>query len=141
MEFKKCLSFVMRWEGGYVNDPHDAGGETKYGISKRAYPNEDIKNLTLERAGELYKKDYWDKIGADRLDDGLDCAVFDCAVNMGVGRAKQFLARASTWVEFNEERREYYKGIVASKPSQSKFIKGWMNRVDALDDFIEQETS
>ena len=40
----------LRPDMGYVNDPKDRGSETKAGISKRAYPNEDIKNLTLDRA-------------------------------------------------------------------------------------------
>ncbi|MBI5843910.1 MAG: hypothetical protein HZB23_04475 [Deltaproteobacteria bacterium] len=48
----------MAHEGGYVNDPADPGGETRFGISRRAYPNEDIKALTRERAAEIYYRDY-----------------------------------------------------------------------------------
>jgi len=141
MEFNKALEFTLKYEGGYSNDPLDAGGMTKYGISQKAYPNEDIKNLTKARAAELYKRDYWDKIGADNLEDGLDCAAFDCAVNMGVGRAKTFLARAdNSWVTFNELRREYYNTIVKNRPTQMRFIRGWMNRVEALDDYIEDNS-
>jgi len=56
--FERCIAFVLRHEGGYVNDPRDPGGETKYGISKRAYPGLDIKNLTEEQAKEIYRQDY-----------------------------------------------------------------------------------
>ena len=35
--------WILQTEGGYVNDPADPGGETKYGISKKAYPTVDIK--------------------------------------------------------------------------------------------------
>ena len=57
--FDKAMNFVGLMEGGYVNDPIDKGGETKYGISKRSYPNLDIKNLTKEQAREIYYKDFW----------------------------------------------------------------------------------
>ena len=40
--FEEIIEVVLEHEGGYVNDPKDPGGETKYGVSKRAYPNEDI---------------------------------------------------------------------------------------------------
>ena len=49
-EFDEIIEVVLKHEGGYVNDPDDPGGETKYGISKKAYPDEDIKELTIERA-------------------------------------------------------------------------------------------
>ena len=48
--FDKIIEVVLEHEGGYVNDPDDAGGETKYGIAKRWYPSVDIKNLTKEQA-------------------------------------------------------------------------------------------
>jgi lysozyme family protein len=70
-------------EGGYVNDPDDSGGETNGGISKRTYPNLDIKNLTKEKIFEIYKKDYWDKYGLDNLQDQLLAnQLFDMFINM-----------------------------------------------------------
>jgi len=61
---------VLKREGGYVDDPTDRGGETKYGISKRSYPQLDIKNLTLEQALEIYRKDYWKPSRVEKLPDG-----------------------------------------------------------------------
>ncbi len=52
--FEGALKFTLSWKGGLVNDPNDPGGETKYGISKRAYPELDIANLTLEQAKGIY---------------------------------------------------------------------------------------
>ena len=92
--WENAFNLLMKNEGGYVNDPHDAGGETKYGISKRAYPNEDIANLTIERAKQIYKRDYWNKCKCDFLPDALSVAVFDFAVNSGVNRAIRFLQMA-----------------------------------------------
>ena len=82
-----AINFVLEQEGGYVNNPFDKGKETKYGISKKAYPNEDIKNLTLDRAKEIYYRDYWTRCKCDNLPDALSVAVFDFAVNSGVKTA------------------------------------------------------
>lgn len=92
--FEKALAFVLRHEGGYSNDPRDSGGETKFGISKRAYPDEDIANLTPERAGELYKRDYWDKCSCGLLPSPIALILFDCAVNQGPAKAIRLLQAA-----------------------------------------------
>lgn len=83
-DFDKAFEHVVGLEGGYVNDPQDPGGETKYGISKRQYPLEDIKNLSLERAKIIYRMDYWNKIQGDGLPYPTNMLVFDAAVNQGV---------------------------------------------------------
>lgn len=93
MSFDECFEDVIGLEGGYVNDPVDPGGETKYGISKRAYPDEDIRELTLARAKELYRRDYWDKVKGDMLPTPLDAYVFDAAVNQGVPAAIKMLQK------------------------------------------------
>lgn len=77
-------------EGGYVNNPKDPGGETKYGISKRSYPSLDIASLTLEDAKNIYKRDYWDKVRGDDLPYHTAFAMFDAAVNSGVTQAIRF---------------------------------------------------
>lgn len=82
-----AVRFVIGEEGGYVSDPHDNGGETKFGISKRAYPMLNIKALTEDEAKALYKRDYWDKINGDKLPYPFDVLVFDSAVNQGVSGA------------------------------------------------------
>jgi len=94
MNFDESFKKLIGHEGGYVNDPRDPGGETKYGISKRAYPNVDIKNLTLEGAKLIYKRDYWDKCRCDDLPDAVRFDVFDAAVNSGVKQAVLWLQRA-----------------------------------------------
>jgi lysozyme family protein len=94
MTFDEAFKIVIGHEGGYVNHPSDPGGETKFGVCKRAYPGEDIKNLTLERAQQIYRRDYWDKLHADDLPKQVRFAVFDSAVNSGVGQAAKWLQRA-----------------------------------------------
>lgn len=94
MGFEQAFASVVGLEGGYVNDQRDPGGETRYGISKRAYPDEDIKNLTLDRAKVLYRRDYWNACRCDELPARLAPLVFDAAVNQGVATAIRLLQQA-----------------------------------------------
>lgn len=94
MSFATVVEMVLHHEGGYVNHPSDPGGETKYGISKRAYPEISIVDLTEEKAAELYKRDYWDRIKGDDLPVGIACVVMDYAVNSGISRASKALQSA-----------------------------------------------
>lgn len=83
----------MRSEGGYVNDPNDPGGETKWGISKRSYPTLNIAALTREDVRIIYRRDFWDRIQADTLKDGVAFQTFDFAVNSGIETAVRYLQR------------------------------------------------
>lgn len=99
MTFDKSFAHVIGLEGGYTDGEtgssmYDPGGETKFGISKRAYPKENIKELTLDRAKILYKLDYWDRVKADELPSPLDSFMFDAAVNQGVEAAVKLLQKA-----------------------------------------------
>lgn len=94
--WESAVNLSVKIEGGLSLDKDDKGnwtggkkgvGElkgTKYGISAAAYPNEDIANLTPERAKELYKRDYWDVNKCDYLPDWASVAVFDFSINSGV---------------------------------------------------------
>jgi len=91
MSFETVVHMVLEHKGGYVNHPSDPGGETKYGISKRAYPDVDIAELTEDDAADIYKRDYWDRIKGDDLPVGVACVVMDYAVNSGISRASKAL--------------------------------------------------
>ena len=93
--FNKSLEFVLAMEGGYVNDPHDPGGATKYGISHRAYPHLNIEALTLDDARTIYLRDYWLGSGAKvaAISPELAMIMFDTAVNMGVSTSIRLLQR------------------------------------------------
>lgn len=84
MDFEEAVDHILKFEGGYVNDSRDGGGETKYGISKRAYPSLDIKNLTIKDAKIIYKHHYWNNMKCDNLPPRVRLMIFDCAVNQGV---------------------------------------------------------
>lgn len=93
MDFDSAFTRLLGNEGGYVNDPKDPGGETKWGISKRSYPALDIKNLTQEQAKEIYLRDFWMPLGA-ATHPAIKFQVFDFAVNAGIGTALRKLQLA-----------------------------------------------
>lgn len=93
--FDKAFVAIIGAEGGYVNDPRDPGGETKFGISKRSYPKEDIPNVTLDRAKAIYFQDFWTPVRGDDLPWPLSLFVFDAAVNQNPTVAVKLLQKAA----------------------------------------------
>ena len=146
-DFEQCFEKIIIAEGGYVNDPNDPGGETNYGISKRQYPNLDIKNLQIEQVKKIYKEDYWDKVHGDEIRYPLNLFMFDCAVNQGVSVAIKLLQRALGIQQdgilgvvtqksilkaghnlesyFMAERALYYTGT----RNFDKYGRGWFSRI------------
>lgn len=94
MNFDTAFERVVGLEGGYSNDPEDPGGETNWGISKRQYPHLDIRNLTREQVKPIYLNDFWNRIHADELYDGVAYQTFDFAVNSGIETAIRKLQTA-----------------------------------------------
>jgi lysozyme family protein len=92
--FDDAFDRLMGHEGSYVNDPKDPGSATKWGISQRSYPLLNIKALTREQAKHIYRRDFWSRIQADTLPDGVAFQVFDFAVNSGIETAVRYLQRA-----------------------------------------------
>lgn len=133
--FNKAIKFVLKWEGGYSNDPNDPGGETKYGISKRSYPELDISKLTLKQAKEIYYQNYWLKSGCDELPYPFDIVVFDTAVNMGRRRAMEFLDAYNDWRDYLLKRLYTYSKFKLAK----LYFRGWANRVLDLYKFISDD--
>lgn len=153
--FKKAIEVILKHEGGYINHPNDPGGETKYGISKRAFPNEDIKNLTIERAKEIYLKKYWEPLNLCLIhDENLALHLFDHAVNAGTKTAVKMLQRIVKTSEdgimgpitanaankdkcsldkYIRARYTHYYKIAEQNPKLNVFLKGWMKRVESTE--------
>ncbi len=152
MSPERVISHVIAIEGGYVNDPKDPGGETKYGICKRSYPDLDIKNLTVEQATAIYIQDYWTPLKCSDLPIIFRLVVFDCGVNQGVYRAAKMLQRAlgvkqdgiignitlrrasaypskEKFYQFVSYRAVAYLGTVIVRPKSRKYFRGWMKRL------------
>ena len=97
--FDVCLKHLLMHEGGFVNHPSDPGGMTNLGVTARVWEEwvghpvdeKQMRALTPALVAPLYRKKYWDACRANELVSGLDYAVFDVAVNSGVGRAIKLL--------------------------------------------------
>ena len=157
--FEKAFANLIKEEGGYCDHPNDKGGETKYGISKRSYPHLDIKNLTLDQAKEIYKKDFWLPIHGDELpSDELACEALEQSVNMGIKTAVSFMqvvcvaegsidmvvdgkmgkqtlqalnriAPSFTLVAIRALAIAHYLKLAREEPPMKVFLKGWIKRV------------
>ncbi len=93
--FRYAVEMVLQHEGGYVNDPSDPGGETKYGISKRSYPHLDIANLTREEAIAIYRRDWWERCRIGEIEDvTIASKVLDLFVNVGPIQGATIVQRA-----------------------------------------------
>jgi len=159
--FDASFARIIKSEGGYVNDPADRGGETNLGVTigawgaylNRAIQPGEMAKLTVDTVKPFYKQMYWDKVKGDDLPVGVDYAIFDFAVNAGVGRAAKFLQRAVGAVDdavigpgtlalvakttpgkllenFAKQKEAFYNSLAEKNPTQKKFLKGWMARVD-----------
>ena len=189
--FALAHNFTAEWEGGLSNDKFDAGGITKYGVSivfltdvyneskaNRAMLNtmlgltstpktEDIKSLTKAQAEELFRWQFWGRLGLDAFPVRPAVFLYDCAVNHGRSTAVKLTQRgcnAAGWTpaliddgilgpksheafmsatsdKFVDcavtARENYYKAIVRNKPTQSVFINGWLNRAKALRSYLK----
>lgn len=158
--FQLAFNRVINHEGGYSDNPKDPGNwtggavkkgllkGTKYGIAAVSYPSLDIKNLTLEEAKNIYKKDYWDKNNLDLFDKILAFQIFDAAVNHGNKQAVKFIQSLVGVTEDgilgsvtanaikSENQKKLAIDYVASRiafytklKTFNSFGKGWMNRM------------
>ena len=141
MSFDVALKYTLQFEGGYVNDPTDKGGQTNKGITKAVYdeyrtknslPIQSVKNISDKEVQDIYYKQYWLAAGCDKLSDKLAIVTFDMAVNSGASRAKRYLTLTQDPNKYLDLRAEFFKKIVQNNPSQQKFLKGWLNRVENL---------
>jgi lysozyme family protein len=140
--FDEQLKLTLKYEGGFVNDPHDPGGATKYGITIATLSHElghrasvmDVKNLDIPTASAIYRKKYWNAIGGDNLPSGVDALAFDVAVNSGVGTALKWLGEckgmspAATVDYLDKRRRNFYRAL----KTFWRFGRGWMAREQAM---------
>jgi hypothetical protein len=154
--FNKAMNTIFRAEGGYVNDPFDSGGETKYGVSKNNNPDIDVKNITRADAEQIAHDRYYRKYGIDRLPDGIRGDVFQvgwaCGPRVAIRQLQELLGVSKTGTvddatlraaqsgpgdlrdKYLAVHRNYLIGITERKPSQKKFLRGWMNRVELIRD-------
>lgn len=173
-DFTVFFPTLLKHEGGFVNDPVDPGGATNKGVTFQTFKAhaktllnveptlDNLKNLTDEQAGKIYKIEYWDKVhGDDIKTQDLANIVFDFYVNAGANASKllqqvlkdmgqtvtvdgvigpgtmSVLAQVDeieVYRRYKKGRAKYYEDLVAKRPPLKKFLKGWLNRVNSFPD-------
>ena len=153
--FALSLEYVLKNEGGYVNDPRDPGGETMMGVTKAAWStwlkrhieDGEMAKLTVADITPFYKALYWDKC-CNQLTTGIDYMAFDASVNMGVGQSIRLLQKSLGCVpdgvigpntmklineskvndmidKYSTQKEMFYKSLAL----YNTFGKGWLSRV------------
>lgn len=175
--FKEAYDITAKYEGGYVNDPADAGGETIFGVARNAWPNLNMWNILdeykkqglrgkdleakcksnhdfISEVETVYHTQYWFKIWGDKIENQKSAnAIYDFAVNTGTQRAIKYAQIASgckadsimgngTLVAINsckdftnkyaDLRCRFYNNLAKNRPSNQKFLKGWLARANGL---------
>ena len=100
--FDACLEMILRFEGGYSDNPADPGGSTNMGITQatlarargRPVAKADVMALSRREAGDIYRSLYWNMVAGDALPGGVDLATFDLAVHSSPNRAIRTLRDA-----------------------------------------------
>jgi lysozyme family protein len=177
--FNTFFPTLLGFEGGFVDDPADPGGATNKGITMKTFSGcaigllgieptlGNLKALTNEQVGKIYKALYWDKVRGDDITlQELANIVFDFFVNAGGNATKllqnvmnatgahpsvavdgvigpttmqalQALDQKDVYRRYKLGRINYYKDMAANHPSLAKFLNGWLNRVNAFPDLPE----
>jgi len=157
--FKTFFHWLLKWEGTvFENDPDDPGGATKFGIDQRSHPNEDIRNLTMDRAAEIYWEAYWTPLCVESLPAKVGEVIANIGVNAGKSRAVKWLQaivdakvdgvigsetiHKANAMDANDLANKllirtegHYVSI--AKGRMAKFLKGWKNRNNDLHAFLK----
>lgn len=160
------VPFILRWEGGYVNDPDDLGGATNKGITIATYrfyrrqkgykttTINDLKNISDAEWMDVLKTLYWDKWKADLITSQCIANILVDWVwasgSYGIKRPQRILNVAADGIvgpktlmavniypnqrelfgKIKADRVKYIDEIIASRPANAKFKKGWLNRIN-----------
>ena len=161
-DYKILKPFILKWEGGFVNDPNDSGGATNKGVTLstfRRYKGEsatvdELKAITDGDWDAIFKTMYWDKCRADNIaSQAVANLIVDWYWMSGTNAikyvqrligttedgivGKQTLARLNAkgdglTLDIYNYRKDFYHRIVANRPTQKRFLRGWLNRLNAF---------
>ena len=161
-DYRILKPFILKWEGGFVNDPNDSGGATNKGVTLATYRKfkgasasvDDLKAITDEDWDAIFKTMYWDKAKADNINSqSVANLLVDWYWMSGtkaikyvqrlIGTTEDGIVGKQTLAKLNAKgdglildiynyRKDFYHRIVANRPTQKRFLRGWLNRLNAL---------
>jgi lysozyme family protein len=157
--FDCSMAFVLKAEGGYVDNPADPGGATNMGITLRALSDwrgtavtkNDVLHLSTDEAEAILGARYWNSTHCGQMPPGVDLMLFDCAVNTGVSRAAKMLQAIAAVdqdgsigpitladvakfpaLDTIERMANLRATFYRSLPTFKTFGHGWLNRVASV---------
>lgn len=163
--YHDIVPYILRWEGGFVNDPDDSGGATNLGVTIATFreyygkdkTTEDLIHMTMGQWENIFKKGYWDKILGDAIkSQSVANIIVDWCWMSGTKRVIKRIQKIlrvksdgifgpmtlaalnaseprNLFLVIKSARVDYYKEIVGINPRNRKFLKGWLNRLNALE--------
>jgi lysozyme family protein len=156
MDINLAIQKTLVHEGGFVDNPADPGGATKYGITQKDMPAQNIRDLTTDQAIAYYKEHYVKELYAQIVDQALGEKVFDMGVLFGVGTAVKLLQitlvnkvslvtdgefgpgtlsavnqHANLLPAYRAVLINHCMSVVNSKPETSVFVRGWVARINS----------
>ena len=162
-DFKELIPFILKWEGGFVNDPLDAGGETNKGVTLTTFRQyfgkertvNELKAISEEQWIYIFKAGFWNKWRADEIESqsvadilvdwywmsgawGIKIpqrllgVVDDGVVGVKTLAALNDAKPRKLFYEIKAARIQYYDDIIAKTPTNERFRKGWMNRLNEM---------
>jgi lysozyme family protein len=154
-DFLQAVNITLVREGGYVDDPDDPGGATKYGITQRDMPGRDMKTLTIPEAIEFYKEKFWNPFYDAIVNSPIGNKLFDMGVLFGVKTTVEIMQRtlqldddgifgSGTLAALNAVLTppallQLFKNnlvihavdVGAKNPRERKDVAGWINRINS----------
>jgi len=156
-DFNQAIQKTLVHEGGYVNNPHDKGGPTKYGITQKDLPGVDITSITPEQAAAYYSENYWKSLYSQINSQLVAEKLFDMGVLFGVKTAVRLLQITmqneinivsdgnfgpETLSDVNQESEDlllryrtaliqHVVNIVNHNPGDGIFVNGWVSRINS----------
>ena len=151
LDFERALRATLVYEGGYVWNKADPGGETNFGVTASTFwhylsdhnqPLRSVRTITSPELQDIYRSRYWEPVTQGRTWP-LNAVLFDVAVNSGVGTALWMLEQAKAKVSPTDPdrmkalaltvcdvREVFFRQIVRRRPTSVVFLKGWLRRVN-----------
>ena len=133
--FEKVMPKIRQIEGGYNAKDPVTGMPVNYGIDQKANPEVDVSKLTPEQANEIYKTNYWDKVGLDSVPEDVQDIVMDGAVNQGASFGKTLADAAKngmTREQLKAMRLKRYNEIAKKNPRARRVLPAWKERLSSL---------
>ena len=151
-DFQTAVALTLKNEGGYTDNPNDAGHATNMGITQADLPGQDMHGLTVAQATEFYRERYWKPLYAEIEDQAVASKLFDAGVLFGIGAAVSDLQRVvgtyvdgifgeatllltneanpvTTLANFKAELAFRAHDVVSEHPEDDVFLAGWLRRI------------